>query len=234
MRLTILKTGRPSDALCASRGEYHHWFADAFGWPLNRFDVVDATAGGPYPDPSTLTGLVVTGSPHSVHDHPAWSVRAGEWMLDAVRAGVPTLGVCYGHQLLGDVLGADVGPNPAGREIGVVDIELDDDPLFEGLPRQMPALITHSDAVNSLPPGTEVIARTPMTPISALRMGPTCRTVQWHPEFDAHILRTIVSERAAPIDRESGPGAAQRVLDGIVGVHTGPVLLRNFVRHFVR
>lgn len=234
MRLTILKTGRPSDALCQTRGEYDRWFADGFGIPLDQFDVIDAPAGDPYPDPTDLTGLVITGSPMSVHDRPAWSVRAGEWMHTVIRAGVPTLGVCYGHQLLGDVLGAAVGPNPAGREIGVVEVELDADPLFEGLPRRIPTLMTHSDAVNSHPAGTEVIGRTPMTPFAALRLGKRARTVQWHPEFDAHILRTIVRERADAIDREAGPGAAQRVLDGLVGVHTGPIILRNFIRHFVR
>ena len=156
------------------------------------------------------------------------------WTGAAVQAGVPTLGVCYGHQLLGDALGADVGVNPAGREIGVVDVELDDDPLFEGLPRSIPTLITHSDAANSVPAGTTTIARTPVTPISALRMGAHCRTVQWHPEFDAHILRTIVRERAGAIDAETGPGSAQRVLDGLVGVHSGPIIMRNFVQHFAR
>lgn len=234
MRLTIMKTGRASDALCASRGEYHQWFADALGWPLRRLDIVDATAHAPFPEFARISGLIITGSPQSVHDRAAWSVRAGEWLLAAVRAGVPTLGVCYGHQLLGDALGADVGPNPAGREIGVVDVELDADPLFDGLPSTIPVLTTHSDAVNSVPAGTTTIARSRMTPISALRMGAHCRTVQWHPEFDAHILRTIVRERAAAIDAETGPGSAQRVLDGLVGVHTGPVIMRNFVRHFAR
>lgn len=234
MRLTILKTGRPSDALCAARGEYVQWFADALGWPVERFDVVDATANAPLPAFPNMSGLIVTGSPLSVHDRPAWSVRAGEWLLAAVRADVPTLGVCYGHQLLGDALGADVGRNSTGREIGVVDVSLDDDPLFEGLPRTIPVLTTHSDAVNSLPDGTTNIARTPMTPISALRMGAHCRTVQWHPEFDADILRTIVRERASDIDAETGPGSAQRVLDRLIGVHTGPIIMRNFVRHFAR
>lgn len=234
MRLTILKTGRPSDALCAARGEYNQWFADALGWPVGRLDVVDATAHAPFPEFARISGLIITGSPMSVHDRPDWSVRAGEWMLAAVRAGVPTLGVCYGHQLLGDALGADVGRNPAGREIGVVDVELDDDPLFEGLPRTIQALTTHSDTVNSVPPGATTIARNAMTPISALRLGDHCRTVQWHPEFDAHILRTIVRERASAIDAETGAGSAQRVLDGLVGVHSGPVIMRNFVRHFAR
>lgn len=234
MRLTILKTGRPSDALCAERGEYAQWFADALGLPLSQFDIIDATAFDPLPHPSALTGLLVTGSPLSVHHHADWSVRAGEWLKTAVQAGVPTLGVCYGHQLLGDVLGAAVGPNPAGREIGTIEVELlGDDPLFGGLPRRIPTLMTHSDAVNSLPPGATNLARTPMTPFAALAYGPRCRSVQWHPEFDAHILRSIVRSRTTAIDDETGPGSAQRVLDGLVGVHTGPPLLQNFVRHFV-
>ena len=48
------------------------------------------------------------------------------------------LGVCYGHQLIADVLGGCVGLNPAGREIGVCDVtQMDDDPIFEGLPKEI-------------------------------------------------------------------------------------------------
>ena len=41
-----------------------------------------------------------------------------------VRAGAPTLGICFGHQLLAQALGGNVVQNPRGREIGTVDLEV--------------------------------------------------------------------------------------------------------------
>lgn len=235
MRFVILRTGFASESLRATRGNYEQWFADGMGRPLSDFDVVCAIDGQPLPDPGAIDALLVTGSPHSVHDYADWSVRATHWTRDVVEAGVPTLGVCYGHQMLGDIYGGQVGPNPNGREIGLVEIELYDhgDPLFEGLPRQLPAIITHSDAVNTAPPNAKVIAGNAMTGVQAMSFGPRARTIQWHPEMDASIIRSIITDRAEAINREKGAGAAARIRDAVVDIPWGPVLLRNFARHYV-
>lgn len=234
MRPIIMKTGTPGEGLRALRGGYEQWFADGFGWPLHRFEIIDATQGLPLPDPRGVDGIIVTGSPLTVHDHLPWSVRLGQWLVGAVAAGVPVLGVCYGHQLIGDALGGQVGRNPRGREIGVVEVEVEDDPLFAGLPSRFPVVITHSDAVNTPPAGVRVLARNAQTPVQAMAVGPRCRTVQWHPEFDAHIIRHIITERAAQIDAETEPGRAAALHAAVVGVHTGPVILRNFLENFLR
>lgn len=231
MRPVILKTGKTFDELSARRGCYEHWFARALGWPLERFEVIDALAMGPLP--AEADAVLVTGSPASVHEREPWSVAAGEWLQRVVRAGVPVLGVCYGHQLLGDVFGGQVGRNPNGREIGVVEVEADDDPLFEGLPRRFPVIQTHKDAVNTPPPGARVLARNTQTPVQALAFGDRVRTVQWHPEFDADIIRTYLTARAHLIDEESGPGTTERLLGEVTEVETGPIIMRNFARHFL-
>ncbi len=233
MRPIIMKTGSTSEGLRAIRGDYDRWFADGFGWPLSRFEVIEATESPPLPDPRGVDGVIVTGSPLTVHDHLPWSVRLGDWLVAAVEAGVPVLGVCYGHQLIGDALGGQVGRNPQGREIGVVEVEVEHDPLFAGLPSRFPVVITHSDAVNAPPAGVRVLARNAHTPVQAMAVGARCRTVQWHPEFDAHIIRHIISERAALIDAEVGAGRAAALYEAVVGVHTGPVILRNFLENFL-
>ena len=169
-----------------------------------------------------------------MHDRPAWSVALGHWLVAAAEAGVPVLGICYGHQLLGDTLpGGQVGPNPRGREIGVLEVEVAEDPLFAGLPPRFPVVLTHSDAVNVAPEGVRVLGATPQTPVQAMAFGPRCRTLQWHPEFDAPAIRHIIGERAEAIDAERGPGAAAALAAGVVGVHTGPVILRNFLENFL-
>jgi len=234
MRPLIIKPGTASEGLRAQRQDYDRFFADGLGWPMSRFEVLDATTDPTFPDPRGVDGVFITGSPMSVHDHHPWSVRLGEWLAAAIEAGVPVLGVCYGHQLVGDIFGGEVGLNPRGREIGVIEVEVVEDPLFAGLPPRFPVFLTHCDAVNVAPPNARVLGRTTQTPVAAMAIGPRCRTLQWHPEFDAHILRHIIRERTPLIDAEREPGAAARILEGVVGLHTGPIILRNFVEHYLR
>ncbi|MCB9553850.1 MAG: hypothetical protein H6705_18600 [Myxococcales bacterium] len=135
MRLAILRTGAPAPALLARRGGYEHWFAARLGLDITDIDVIGAITDAPLPDHTAFDGLIVTGSPHSVHDHAPWSLRATTWLRAAVDAGVPTLAVCYGHQMLGEAYGGVVGKNPNGREIGTTAVELyDDDPSSPASP----------------------------------------------------------------------------------------------------
>lgn len=234
MRLVVLQTGQPQPELLSTRGPYARWIAEGMGLSLADVIVVDAVAGERLPEPDEMDGLMVTGSPLSVRDKAPWSVTATDWLKRMVEAEVPTLAICYGHQMLGEAYGGAVELNPKGREIGVVEMEtLTDDPLFDGLPDVFPAIITHSDAVMVAPPDVPIIARTEMTEVQAMAFGPVARSIQWHPEMDAAIIRQIIAARAAAIDAEKGAGAAQRIYDAVVDVHTGPTILRNFARHYL-
>lgn len=235
MKPILLKTGRTFDELKARRGDYEQWFAAALGWPVDQLTVIDGTdLDAILPDPA-VDGLIITGSPASVHHREAWSERCGAWIKQVVEAGVPTLGVCYGHQLLGDVFGGEVGPNPNGREMGVVEMQITaHDPLFEGLPTRFPVIETHTDAVNAAPAGAKILAATENTPVQAMAWGDHCRSVQWHPEFDADIIRHYIKARAELIDAEGGPGAAQRLLETVVDVRSGPTIMSNFARHWLK
>lgn len=234
MKPIILKTGTTFADLAETHGDFEHWFARALGWPLDRFAVIDAVAGDPLPDAGSVDGVIVTGSPANVHHHDPWSVRAGEWLAEVAAADRPLLGVCYGHQLLADALGADVRANPNGREMGVCEIEVTaDDPLFDGLGARFVAVETHLDAVLTLPAGARLLARTEQTPIQAFALGENVRTCQWHPEFDHVALAHYIEKRRALIDQERGPGAADRLLAGVRPLDTGPTLLRNFVTHYL-
>ncbi len=234
MRIAILQCGHPSKDLLTRRGPYARWIAERLGRGLADVEVLDAVGGAPLPDPAGIEGLFVTGSPLSVRDHAPWSVAATAWLAGVVDAGVPTLAICYGHQMLGEARGGEVALNPDGREIGVVEVELlADDPLFEGLPRRCPVITTHSDAVTVAPPGVPVIARSARCANQAMALGPRARSIQWHPEMDADIIRAIIASRAAAIDAESGLGSAKRFAEGAYDVESGPRIFDNFARHFL-
>ncbi|MFN3200905.1 MAG: glutamine amidotransferase [Bradymonadia bacterium] len=235
MKPILLKTGRTFPELKARRGDYEDWFAAALGWSVDQLELIDVTdVEAPLPEPG-VDALIITGSPASVHHREPWSERAGAWVKAVVEAGVPTLGVCYGHQIIGDVFGGEVGLNPNGREMGVVQMQrLVEDPIFEGLPSVFPVVETHTDAVNVAPPGATVLASTANTAVQAMAYGDHCRSVQWHPEFDADIIRHYIDARREMIDAEGGPGTADAMLATVVDVDTGPIIMANFVRHWLK
>jgi GMP synthase (glutamine-hydrolysing) len=132
---------------------------------------------------------VVTGSRASVYWDEAWIDDASEWLVEAVATGMPCLGVCYGHQLLAEVLGGEVAAM-SEYEIGYRSVtRTGDSRLFEELDREFTVFETHSDRVTQLPPGAEPIAENEYG-IQGFRTGDVFG-VQFHPEYDRPTARTV-------------------------------------------
>ena len=122
-RFLIIKTGETMSEVAARFGDYEDWFARGLRFERQLVDVADVRHGALLPPIEELLGaycgVLITGSSAMVTEREEWSVRTGTW-LEAALGKIPVLGVCYGHQLIGDVLGGKVGTNPAGREIGTI------------------------------------------------------------------------------------------------------------------
>jgi GMP synthase (glutamine-hydrolysing) len=193
--LAIFVTGAPSPALLARSGSFATLVRQTVGdaWPGDWVEV-DCIASVP-PDPDSLSGIVVTGSPSSVTEDASWMQRTGEALRRAIARELPVLGICFGHQLLAHALGGQVVPNPRGREIGTVPVEiLVGDPLL-GLARTLLVQATHVDSVVELPPQAVVLARSRLEPCAAVRFAPHAWGVQFHPEFSADVIRQYLEER---------------------------------------
>lgn len=114
----------------------------------------------------------------------------------AVAKDVPILGICFGHQLLGEALGGKVTANPNGREIGTVDLtKRNDDPLFDGIEAEPHVVMTHLDSVVETPKSAVVLASTALDPHAALRFADRVWSVQYHPEMDPEILGYYIADR---------------------------------------
>jgi GMP synthase (glutamine-hydrolysing) len=131
--------------------------------------------------------------------------------------------------MIAQALGGRVERNPRGREIGTVRLtRVADDPLFAGLPRSFDVNETHVDAVTRLPSGARLLATTSLDAAAAFAIGDAVRSVQFHPEFDADVMRAYLRARARLIADE---GADPVALLGRVHPGTrGRDVLPNFVR----
>jgi GMP synthase-like glutamine amidotransferase len=107
-------------------------------------------------------------------------------LREAVRAQVPTLGICLGAQLLAAANGGRVAPNPEGPEFGAQLIAkrtaAATDPLFGPLPITPDVIQWHYDAVLSLPPGAVQLAGSPLCENQAFRLGRLAWGIQFHIE----------------------------------------------------
>ncbi|PSQ17095.1 hypothetical protein BRD00_08680 [Halobacteriales archaeon QS_8_69_26] len=174
---------------------------------LTEFDVT----GGHVPESyDGFDGVVVTGSRASVYWDEPWIDAARVSVRDAVDAGLPVLGVCWGHQLLADALGGRV-EDMGEFEIGYRTVRRtdgDDAGLFDGIDREFTAFTTHGDEVVELPPGAVELAANDYS-VQAFRTGHAFG-VQFHPEYDTETAREVTLGKEFLDDDR-----IESVLDGI-------------------
>jgi GMP synthase-like glutamine amidotransferase len=173
------------------------------------FDGDDVPAGA-----AGLDGVVVMGGPMSVNSTAGFASRDAEVALlaDALRVGIPILGVCLGAQILAVAAGAAVAPNAYGPEIGWAPIHLapacHDDGLLADLPPTLTVLHWHGESFE-LPPGALPLISSNTYPNQAFRLGDVAWGVQFHLEVTADAVEGFLDGFAA--DTESVPGGAGAV-----------------------
>lgn len=228
----ILETGQPVASM-RRHGGFPHWIRVAAGLPPDAAVVVDVENGQALPARDGFAGAIVTGSAAMVTDRASWSERSAQWLREAAHAGLPLLGICYGHQLLAHALGGEVGDNPTGREMGTVELQLHppaaDDPLFAALPPRFAAQSTHLQAVLRAPDGATVLASSEGDACHAFRWGERVWGVQFHPEFSTTHMRGYVHARREALLREER--CPQRLARSIRAAPHARRVLRRFVRH---
>lgn len=170
------------------------WFGEAVQECGCLLTVVTPYDGSPLPGLDGYEGLLVLGGAVDSWDEEAapWLPGTRELVRRAERDGVPTFGICLGHQVAAHALGGEPGRNPAGRTIGIEPVgwltEAADDPLFAAARAAERAVHWNSDVVHSLPEGASVLARSKDGAVQAARLGGHVWGIQSHPEVDAAII----------------------------------------------
>ncbi|MBR7092220.1 MAG: glutamine-hydrolyzing GMP synthase [Clostridia bacterium] len=145
-KILVLDFGGQYNQLIARRVRSMHVFAEVR--PCGGVTGRDIAQAG-------YKGVIFTGGPNSVYD--AHSPHADPSLL---TAGVPVLGICYGHQLMAYLAGGGIAPAHSGSEYGKTQLFTEPNVLFRDVPRESVCFMSHTDFVEELPAGFRTIAHT--------------------------------------------------------------------------
>lgn len=202
VRVGLLECDHTDLDLRGLEGDYADMFAALFTAhaPEVELSRIDLIGGDPLPRLDDHDAYLVTGSRLDAVAEEDWIVALAGFLRRAHRADKPTVGICFGHQLIAHALGGRVARAERGWGIGVHQAWLtppaDDDP---GLPARFRLLLSHQDQVLALPPGGELLATSEHAPIAVFRVG-SLLGFQGHPEFTARYAAALMDSRADRID----------------------------------
>ena len=160
------------------------------------------------PDLADAGGLIFMGGPMSVNDDLPWLRWEIAALQEAVRRGIPVLGICLGSQLIARALGARVYRNPV-KEIGWGPVRLTEaahaDALFQGFGSEEMVFQWHGETFD-LPPGTELLAYGDACRNQAFRYGGNIYALQFHLEVTPAIIAGWLEQDAACSDLREAAG----------------------------
>lgn len=183
------------------------------------WETIELDEGNSIPEMDNYDALIVMGGPMDIWEedkHP-WLVAEKEAIHEAiVDFKLPFLGFCLGHQLMADALGGKVG-SMSEPEVGILDIELNaegmNSPLFSDLPKTIRSLQWHSAEVTEPPPGSLVLAESPVSAIQALQYGESAFSMQCHIELTDMTISEWgeVPEYKQSLENTLGPGSLEKL-----------------------
>ncbi len=142
-----------------------------------------------------MEGIILSGGPASTLDPGAPAPDSKIFEM-----GIPTLGICYGMQIIAKMLGGRVISGKE-REYGRTEIKiLANSPIFKGLPERSFVWMSHGDSVSDPPPGFRITAESEKTKIAAMEdENKKIYCLQFHPEvihtdYGMKILENFITE----------------------------------------
>jgi GMP synthase-like glutamine amidotransferase len=169
-------------------------------WETQVFSVKD----GDFPDdPALFDGVMITGSPASVHDPEPWVARLMAMIRDVVARGIPLFGACFGHQAIALALGGQVGTNPGGWVFGRTETTLTHrKPWMQALPDTLSLYAAHVEQVTRLPDGAQPLSANPACQSGAFAIGNHVYTTQYHPEMSADFIAALTEEMTEKLPQD--------------------------------
>ncbi len=206
MLIGILQTGEAPEALKDDLGDYPALFArllDGHGFTFRTWKVV----GMEFPsDVHEADGWLITGSRHGAYEDHPFIAPLEAFIRDVYAAGVPVVGIFFGHQSMAQALGGRVEKYAGGWAVGPQEYDM------EGARVRLNAW--HQDQVVEKPAAATVIASNAFCANAALAYGDRAMSGQAHPEFGDDFIDGLIRTRGRGVVPDARLDAAAARLGG--------------------
>lgn len=202
-RVGLLLVGHVDAGSLHVGGDYPDLYADIlgdFGIELTTYRCDE----GQLPDSHVeQDGWLCSPSRLSVYDDHVWLRHVEDFLRSLIAAESPFVGICFGHQLLAQALGATVKRADVGWGIGAKNYEIVEHPWWMQPARESIVLAaSHQDQVLHLPDGARLLARADYCPVGGMLVGERAWTLQVHPEFSPAIADSLLATRISLFGEE--------------------------------
>ncbi|GLU53291.1 glutamine amidotransferase-related protein [Dyadobacter frigoris] len=202
MKIGLLECDHVRVELLPIAGDYRKMFPALFSkvaphWQFEFFDVCN----GHFPTSVDACDVYIcTGSKSSVYDDDEWIKELKTFVREISQSGKIYIGVCFGHQILGEALGGEVKKSDVDWCVGVHSFE-----ILKLQNWMRPALSSFNllmmcqDQVLKLPADSVLLAQTPDCPHGMFQVGETMLGIQAHPEFPKAYDKALMELRVERI-----------------------------------
>lgn len=218
MKLGVLQVGPMNPAL-AEHGGYSEMF-EALLAPLDpsivftSYPVIDDVIPGAVDEQD---GWLIGGSKYGVYEDLPWIEPLKDFIRRASAAGVPVVGICFGHQIIAEALGGRVEKSGKGWGLGALSYHLTErGPWMTEAPADLRIHAMHQDQVVEKPEGARVLMQSEFCEYAGLAYGDTVFSMQPHPEFSPEFSHDLIKLRR-------GQGVPEPVADAALETLGAPV-----------
>lgn len=228
MKIGLLECDHVASELRSIAGDYRDMFLQFLPGPeWAFFDIVS----GQFPSPDDdCDAYLCTGSRFSVYDEVGWILELKTFVRQISSSDKKFIGVCFGHQMMGEALGGKVKKAESGWNVGVHTFEiLRQAPWMSPFQPSLNLMMMCQDQVVQLPPGSTVLARTAHCPVGMFQVGTNMLGIQGHPEFPKEYEARLLEMRRERIGGEK-VDAALKSLD----LQVDATLIAGWIGHFLK
>ena len=185
MKIGLLVAGTLPDSLTARFSRYGNMYEGLLAGRGHTFRHYDARGGDLPVTADEADAWLVTGSENGAYEDLPWIVALKTCLRGILKSNRPTVGICFGHQIIADVLGGQVEKFDGGWSIGRTQYRLEDGKMLH-------AFAWHQDQVVTLPKQAIRLASSKHCENAMMMISGYVLGIQPHPEFDADIVCTAL------------------------------------------
>ena len=216
MHLAVLMTNTDESAFAQRHPKDDEKFSQLIqsvrpSWKITSYAVKD----GVFPaDITTYDGVIISGSPASVHDPDPWVAQLLGLIRNIYALGIPMFGACFGHQAIALALGGRVEPNPSGWIFGLTHVDIvHKTNWMQDLPATLRQYGAHIEQITALPENSVVLSSNSTCRVAGFHIADRVYTTQNHPEMTPDFITALVAEYAPKLPADVAAKAKASLAD---------------------